>query len=81
MKKTILISILSVFTMLLPLVAVADTTDQKWMTKVEVKKAGAHCANDKNCFNRYHPNIPSVARANPGDMIILHTKVVIIQKI
>ena len=74
MKKTMLISILAVFIMLLPLIAVADTSDQKWMTKVEVKKRGPHCANDKNCFNRYHPNIPAVAKANPGDMIILHTR-------
>ena len=74
MKKTMLISILAVFIMLLPLIAVADTSDQKWMTKVEVKKRGAHCANDKNCSNRYHPNIPAVAKANPGDMIILHTR-------
>ena len=52
----------------------ADTTDQEWMTKVEVKKSGAHCADDKNCFNRYHPKIPPAARANVGDMIILHTR-------
>jgi len=74
MKKILVISILATFTVLLPLIAVADTTDQKWMTKVEVKKTGPHCENDKNCFNRYHPNIPAVARANPGDMIILHTR-------
>ena len=52
----------------------ADTTDQKWMKKVEVTKTGNHCVDDKNCFNRYHPNIPPVAKANPGDMIILHTR-------
>ena len=38
MKKIMFISILATFTVLLPLIAVADTTDQKWMTKVEVKK-------------------------------------------
>ena len=54
--------------------AFADTTDQKWMNKVEVTKTGDHCVNDKNCFNRYHPAIPSVANANVGDMIVLHTR-------
>ena len=39
-------------------VAVADTTDQNWMNKVELQKTGAHCIDDKNCFNRYHPAIP-----------------------
>lgn len=52
----------------------ADTTDQKWMNKVEVTKMGEHCVDDKNCFNRYHPAIPSVANANVGDMIVLHTR-------
>ena len=52
----------------------ADTTDQRWMTKVELKKKGVHCSDDPNCFNRYHPKIPSKAKANVGDMIILHTR-------
>ena len=42
--------------------AFADTTDQKWMTKVVVEKQGDHCADDPNCFNRYHPAIPPVRR-------------------
>ncbi len=54
--------------------AFADTTDQKWKNHVEVKKAGEHCINDRNCFNRYHPAIPHVAKANEGDIIILHTR-------
>jgi len=52
----------------------ADTTNQTWMTKVELKKEGDHCSDDQNCFNRYHPNIPSKASANVGDMIILETR-------
>ena len=63
-----------VFTVLYSFVATADTTDQKWMTKVELTKTGMHCADDRNCFNRYHPNIPMAAKANPGDFIILHTR-------
>ena len=72
MTKKILYAI--VFTVFSSFYALADTTDQKWMKKVEVKKSGDHCVDDKNCFNRYHPKIPPVAKANPGDMIILHTR-------
>ncbi|MGI9408906.1 MAG: acetamidase/formamidase family protein [Hyphomicrobiaceae bacterium] len=54
--------------------ALPDTTTVKWQKKVIVAKKGAHCVDDPNCFNRYHPAIPPVARARPGDMIILHTR-------
>jgi hypothetical protein len=36
----------------LALPAIADTTDVKTQTIVEVKKKGEHCENDPNCFNR-----------------------------
>jgi formamidase len=52
----------------------ADTTDVKTQTIVEVLKEGPHCEEDPNCFNRYHPAIPTVARANPGDLIVVHTR-------
>ncbi|MDJ0896566.1 MAG: acetamidase/formamidase family protein [Alphaproteobacteria bacterium] len=54
--------------------ALADTTDVTWQTRVVVEKQGAHCADDPNCFNRFHPAIPPGARAKPGDMIVLHTR-------
>ena len=54
--------------------AIADTTDVKWRNVVEIKKAGAHCVDDPNCFNRYHPAIKPVATAKPGDHIIFHTR-------
>lgn len=54
--------------------AIADTTDQKWMNKVVVGKQGDHCADDPNCFNRYHHAIPPVATAKPGDMIVMHSR-------
>ena len=72
MIKKILLTF--IFSISLSLLAIADTTDQTWMTKVELKKTGAHCEDDRNCFNRYHPKIPPAAKANPGDMIILHTR-------
>ena len=54
--------------------ASADTTDVKWQNKVVLEKQGAHCVDDPNCFNRYHPEIPAVSRAKPGDMIVFHTR-------
>ena len=54
--------------------ATADTTDVTWQNRVVVEKQGAHCVDDPNCFNRYHPDIPTVARARPGDHIVFHTR-------
>jgi len=54
--------------------AFADTADVKTQTIVEVKRKGAHCEQDPNCFNRYHPAIKPVARAKPGDLIVVHTR-------
>ena len=50
--------------------AAADTTDSKWQSRVVIAKQGVHCVDDPNCFNRYHPDIPAVSRAKPGDMIV-----------
>jgi formamidase len=52
----------------------ADTTSVKLHKIVEVKKKGEHCEQDPNCFNRYHPAIKPVARAAPGDHIVVHTR-------
>ncbi len=54
--------------------ASADTTDSKWKTEVVIAKQGVHCVDDPNCFNRYHPDIPTVSRAKPGDMIVFQTR-------
>lgn len=54
--------------------AAADTTDVTWQNRVVIAKQGAHCVDDSNCFNRYHPAIPPVERARPGDMIVFHTR-------
>ncbi|MBX2854387.1 MAG: acetamidase/formamidase family protein [Rhodobacteraceae bacterium] len=53
---------------------IADTTEVTWTTTVVVEKEGAHCVDDPNCFNRYHPDIPAVSRAKPGEMIVFHTR-------
>jgi formamidase len=54
--------------------AQADTTDVTHDTTVVVAKSGAHCGDDPNCFNRYHPGIPPVARAKAGDVIVIETR-------
>ena len=64
----------AVASMIIAAPAYADTTGEKWRSVVEIQKAGAHCADDKNCFNRYHPAIQPVARAKPGDHIVFHTR-------
>ncbi|MEO0821659.1 MAG: acetamidase/formamidase family protein [Pseudomonadota bacterium] len=58
----------------LPAAAFADTTDVRWRETVTVAKEGAHCVDDPNCFNRYHPAIPMVARAKAGDLIVLESR-------
>jgi formamidase len=54
--------------------ALADTSEVTWQNRVVVAKQGAHCVDDPNCFNRYHPRIPPVARARPGDYIVFETR-------
>ena len=54
--------------------AQADTSDVTWQNRVMVEKSGTHCADDPHCFNRYHPAIPPVARAKPGDHIVFETR-------
>jgi formamidase len=52
----------------------ADTSEVKHQTPLVVPKMGSHCSDDANCFNRYHPNIKSVARATPGQVVIIETR-------
>ena len=52
----------------------ADTTDVKSQSRVLVPKKGAHCVDDPHCFNRYHPAIPPVSRAKPGQLVTFETR-------
>ncbi len=52
----------------------ADTTDVTWQNVVRLEKTGDFCVDDPNCFNRYHPEIGSVARADPGDYVVFETR-------
>jgi len=54
--------------------ALADTGEVTWQDRVEIPREGAHCADDPNCFNRYHPAIPMNVRAEPGDFIVFGTR-------
>jgi len=67
-------SVVALLALVQPITALADTTDVKTQTTVEVLKEGEHCEDDPNCFNRYHPAIKPIARANPGDLIKVHTR-------
>jgi formamidase len=58
----------------LPFAALADTSEVKTQSIVEVRKGGAHCADDPNCMNRYHYAIKPVARAHPGQLIRYETR-------
>lgn len=42
--------------------------------RVVLKRSGAFCADDPNCFNRLHPAIPMVAHARSGQVIVLETR-------
>ena len=70
MIKTLLLSI----TLIMSPFALADTSDVKTQSKVLVPKKGDHCVDDPNCFNRYHPAIKPVVRAQPGDLITFETR-------
>ena len=72
--RTLLLTALGATLAAAALPALADTTDVRWATTVVVAKQGDHCADDSNCMNRYHPAIPAVATANPGDFIVIHTR-------
>jgi formamidase len=74
MRKAVRWTLASAAVLGWPLAALADTSDVTWQNRVTVAKNGAHCADDPNCFNRYHPAIQPVARANPGDVIVFETR-------
>ncbi len=63
---------LAAVTMSAPLFA--DTTDVKTQSIVRISKKGAHCENDPNCMNRYHPAIPAIGRGKPGQLLVFETR-------
>ena len=73
MKKTLAI-LCAAAAGAISLPVLADTTDVKTQARVLVKKMGAHCADDRNCFNRYHPAIKPVMTARPGQYLTFETR-------
>jgi formamidase len=41
---------------------------------IRIPKTGDRCADDPRCHNRWHPAIPPVARAAPGDTVVFATR-------
>ncbi len=71
-RCTVVVGIVAAACSALPVAA--DTTDVKTQSWVYVKKTGAHCKDDPNCVNRYHPAIKPVARAQQGQLIVFETR-------
>jgi formamidase len=42
--------------------------------RVVLPKTGERCVNDQRCHNRWHPAIPGVATADPGDVVVFGTR-------
>ena len=74
MKTALLTALFAVGASLAASGAHADTTDVKTQSRVVVPKKGAHCKDDPNCMNRYHPAIKPVASARPGQLILFETR-------
>jgi formamidase len=51
-------------------VVAADAPD----ATVLLERSGAYCRDDPNCFNRLHPEMPTVARARPEQVIVFETR-------
>ena len=58
----------------LALVAAVALADERRGARVVIQKSGERCVNDPNCHNRWHPNIPAVAEASPGDVVVFGTR-------
>jgi formamidase len=54
--------------------AVAFATATRAERTITIAKTGARCADDPSCHNRWHPAIPRVAVAAPGDTVVFGTR-------
>lgn len=48
--------------------------DDRGGQRIVIPKTGERCVNDPKCHNRWHPAIPAVAAANPGDIVVFGTR-------
>ena len=67
-----LLSIASALT--LATAATAAAADDGHGKRVVLPKTGERCVNDPKCHNRWHPAIPAVATADPGDVVVFGTR-------
>src|SRR5262245_4797445 len=58
----------------LALLAAVALADDRRGSRIVIPKTGERCANDPKCHNRWHPAIPAVAMANPGDVVVFGTR-------
>jgi formamidase len=66
LKKLIVgLAVSCLFTVLVP----AGSLDP-----VVIKRQGQYCADDPNCFNRFHPDIPMKVKAQPGQLIVMDVR-------
>jgi formamidase len=56
------------------LLAAVALADDRRGNRIVIPKVGERCANDPKCHNRWHPAIPPVAAANPGDVVVFGTR-------
>jgi formamidase len=56
------------------LMAVGFAATARAERAITIPKTGARCADDPRCHNRWHPAIPPVAVAAPGDTVIFGTR-------
>src|SRR5262245_36842410 len=58
----------------LALLAAVALADDRRGSRIVIPKTGERCANDPKCHNRWHPAIPAVAMANPGEVVVFGTR-------
>ena len=58
----------------LALLATVALADERRGGRVVIQKSGERCVNDPRCHNRWHHQIPAVATANPGDVVVFGTR-------
>jgi formamidase len=58
----------------LGLVAAVALADDRHGNRIVIQKKGERCVDDPRCHNRWHHQIPPVATANPGDVVVFGTR-------
>jgi len=67
-------ALLSVTALALGTAITTAAADDRPGKRLVLPKTGERCANDPKCHNRWHPAIPPVAVAEPGDVVVFGTR-------